>query len=102
MRAPLNTEEPTFEPGVWKNLQYNAVQNISYHGIIACFEQGNELPGTYISQMVSVHDPNEYLATAKDAEDEQKRYNDILEAYRALQNLKAKEKVRQIGIGAKT
>lgn len=102
LRTPLNTEEPTFEPGVWKNLQYDAVQNISYQGIIACFEQGNELLRTYIPQMVSVHDPDEYLAASKDAEDEQKRYNDILEAYRALQDLKVKGLVKQIGIGAKT
>src|SRR6478735_8380270 len=82
-RTPLLTDEPTFEPGVWKNLKYDAVQNISYQGIIACFEQGNELLNGYIPQMVSVHDPDEYLAAAANAEDEQKRYNDILEAYRA-------------------
>lgn len=102
MRTPLTTAEPTFEPGVWKDLQYDAVQKISYKGIIACFEQGNELLQTYVPQWVSVHDPDEYLAAAKDAEDEQKRYNDILEAYHALQYLKAKGQVKQIGIGAKT
>ncbi len=102
LRTPLTTPEPTFEPGVWKNLQYDAVQNISYEGIIACFEQGNHLLGTYTPQMVSVHDPDEYLAAAKSADDEQKRYNDILEAYRALQDLKARGAVKQIGIGAKT
>lgn len=102
VRAPLLSNEPTFEPGVWKNLRYDAVQAISYEGILQCFEQGNELLGAYIPQMVSVHDPDEYLAAAVDALDEQKRYNDILEAYRALHELKEKGLVQQIGIGAKT
>lgn len=102
LRAPLTTDEPTFEPGVWKNLQHDAVQNISYDGIIQCFEQGNALLQNYIPQLVSVHDPDEYLAAAVDAADEQKRYNDILEAYRALHDLKAKGLVQEIGIGAKT
>ena len=29
LRTPLTSDEPTFEPGVWKNLKYDAVQNIS-------------------------------------------------------------------------
>jgi D-threo-aldose 1-dehydrogenase len=102
LRAPLTTDEPVFEVGVWKNLQYDAKQKISYKGIIECFEQGNELLGTYIPQMVSVHDPDEYLAAAVDRADEQRRYHDILEAYRALHDLKAQGQVQHIGIGAKT
>jgi len=101
VRVPLTTDEPTFEPGVWKNLQYDAVQNISYNGILECFEQGNALLKTFTAQLVSVHDPDEYLAAATDKADEQKRYANILEAYRALFDLKQKGLVKSVGIGAK-
>src|SRR5476651_2420199 len=85
VRTPLKTPEPTFEPGVWRDLQYDAEQHISYDGILECFEQGNELLNGYIPQMVSVHDPDEYLAKATSANEDEKLYNDILEAYRALE-----------------
>lgn len=101
VRTELKTEEPTFEPGVWKGLKYDAVQKISYNGIIECFEQGNELLGGYVPQLVSVHDPDEYLAQAQNEADGARLYNDILEAYKALEELKAQGKVREIGVGAK-
>ncbi|MCH5599870.1 aldo/keto reductase [Niabella ginsengisoli] len=101
VRKPLTTPEPTFEPGVWHNLKYDAEQKISYEGILNCFENGNELLGEYDSQFASVHDPDEYLAAAKDDNDYQKRYDDILEAYRALADLKSKGVVAGVGIGAK-
>lgn len=100
-RVPLTTPEPTFEPGVWKELHYDAVQRISYRGILECFEQGNQLLGTYNSQMASVHDPDEYLEAARDSNDEAQRYNDILGAYRALKELKNKGTIQSIGVGAK-
>ena len=49
VRTELKTEEPTFEPGVWKNLKHDAIQKISYDGIMECFEQGNDLLGGYHS-----------------------------------------------------
>lgn len=101
VRTELKTAEPTFEPGVWKDLQYDAVQKISYAGIMECFEQGNELLDGYRPQLVSVHDPDEYLAQAKNEADDARLYNDILEAYRALEALKAQGKVKAIGVGAK-
>ena len=101
VRTKLETNEPTFEPGVWKNLKHDAVQKISYDGIMECFEQGNELLKGYIPQMVSVHDPDEYIATAKDRQHAEKLYEDILDAYEALYDLKARGKVQFIGVGAK-
>lgn len=101
VRTELKTEEPTFEPGVWKNLKHDAVQKISYDGIIECFEQGNELLGGYTPQMVSVHDPDEYIATARDYQHSQELYGDILDAYEALYDLKRQGKVQAIGVGAK-
>jgi len=101
VRTELKTPEPTFEPGVWRDLKYDAVQKISYDGIIECFEQGNELLGGYIPQMVSVHDPDEYLAKAQSPEEDKKLYNDILEAYRALEMLKREGRAKSIGVGAK-
>jgi D-threo-aldose 1-dehydrogenase len=100
-QVPLTTPEPTFEKGIWIDLKNDAIQKISYNGIIECFEQGNELLGDYHSQMASVHDPDEYLNAAVDTADEVKRYQDILDAYQALNNLKQQGKVRSIGVGAK-
>lgn len=101
LRKPLITEEPTFEQGVWKDIEFDAYQDISYDGILKCFDQGNELLNGYTPQWVSVHDPDEYLATAKSAEERAAKFNDILEAYKALKELKASGKVKAIGVGAK-
>jgi D-threo-aldose 1-dehydrogenase len=102
VRSELKTPEPTFEPGIWRDLKHDAVQRISYDGIMECFEQGNVLLGGYVPQLVSVHDPDEYLATAKNEAEADKLYKDILEAYRALADLKSSGKVTAIGVGAKT
>ncbi|MFB6456906.1 aldo/keto reductase [Chitinophaga sp. Hz27] len=101
LRTELKTSEPTFEPGVWRNLQHDAVQKISYPGILECYEQGNSLLGNYHAEMVSVHDPDEYLLAAENEIDQQLRYQDILDAYRALHDLKREGKVKSIGVGAK-
>jgi D-threo-aldose 1-dehydrogenase len=100
-RTELKTPEPTFEKGVWVGLKNDAVQMISYDGMMKCFEQGNELLNGWVSEMVSVHDPDEYLAAAESPEDEAKRYNDIMEAYKALADLKASGRAKSVGIGAK-
>ena len=101
VRSPLIGDEPLFEPGVWKGLKYDAIQQISYKGILRCFEEGNELLQGLIPQLVSVHDPDEYLSQAKNPEEEDQLFEDILEAYRALEDLKKEGKVRGIGVGAK-
>ncbi|MEO7312438.1 MAG: aldo/keto reductase [Chitinophagaceae bacterium] len=100
-QTELTTPEPTFERDIWKEMKNDAVQKISYEGILECFHQGNELLGDYDSQMASVHDPDEYLAAATDAEDEASRYQDILGAYKALKELKTAGKVTGIGVGSK-
>jgi D-threo-aldose 1-dehydrogenase len=102
LRTPLITPEPTFEHGVWMEINNDARQNISYEGIIECWEQGNELlGGRFKPQMVSVHDPDEYLAAAHSDEDCRNRLNNIIEAYQALSELKHKGEVRAVGVGAK-
>ena len=101
-RIPLTTDEPTFEPGAWANLEYDAVQKISYQGILECWHQGCELLGNkYKPEVVSVHDPDEYLDAAKDSDDREKRLKDILGAYKALFELKEKGEVKAVGIGSK-
>ena len=100
-RVPLTTPEPTFEKGVWANLKYDAVQRIGYHGIIDCWKQGNELLGKYNADLVSVHDPDEYLAAADDRADREKRFQDVVEAYRALFELKERGEVKAVGVGSK-
>lgn len=101
-RVPLISPEPTFETGVWKDLKNDASQDISYEGILNCYEQGNQLLGyNYIPQLVSVHDPDEYLAAAVSPADRDHRFNNITSAYRALSELKEQGKVKAIGVGAK-
>lgn len=101
-RVPLKGNEPTFEPGAWANLKYDAVQKISYDGILECWQQGCELlGGQYSPELVSVHDPDEYLDGAKTTEQRHARLCDILEAYRALFGLKEQGKVKAVGIGSK-
>jgi D-threo-aldose 1-dehydrogenase len=100
-RIPLaEGAEPTFEPGAWVNLKNDAVQDISYQGIIDCFENGNTLLGKYNSGLGSVHDPDEYLAAAKDEADLAKRKQDVLGAYKALSELRAAGKVCGIAASA--
>ena len=101
-RVPLLTDEPTFEPGAWVGLTNDAVQTFGYDEIIKCYKQGEELlGGTYHAEVVSVHDPDEYLLAASDPADRDRRLKEILESYRALFDLKAKGKVRAVGIGSK-
>jgi D-threo-aldose 1-dehydrogenase len=101
-RVPLKGPEPTFEPGAWVGIDNDAEQNISYDGILECFEQGGELlSDQYSPQVVSVHDPDEYLAAAEDQDQRQRRFDDILGAYKALHELKAAGKVEALGVGAK-
>ncbi|MCY2975874.1 MAG: aldo/keto reductase [Planctomycetota bacterium] len=100
-RVPLRAAEPTFEPGVWLGLKHDAVQDISYQGIMRCWVEGCELLGDYTAQMLSVHDPDEYLAVATDASDRQRRLDDILAAYDALYDLQKQGKAQAIGIGCK-
>ncbi|MBN2658000.1 MAG: aldo/keto reductase [Spirochaetales bacterium] len=101
-RIPLRGEEPTFEPGVWKALEYDAKQTISRKGIFECWKQGNELLGhPYRADLLSVHDPDEYLNGALSAGEREKRRQDILDAYKTLRELKQAGEVRAIGIGSK-
>ena len=100
-RVPLTTPEPTFEPGVWIDIKHDAVQEISYDGILRCYEDGCQMLGDYPPQLLSVHDPDEYLAAAADAEDRSRRLDDITGAYRALLELRDDGKAAGVGVGAK-
>ncbi len=100
-QAPLHGE-PTFEKDVWKDLSHDAVQDISYQGILTCFEEGNVLLKGYDSQLVSIHDPDEYLDQAVSPKDYEKRFADILDGYTALDELKQAGKVKAIGVGSKS
>jgi D-threo-aldose 1-dehydrogenase len=101
-RVPLETDEPTFEPGAWADLENDAIQTFSYDGIIKCHRQGNELlGGNYRADVVSIHDPDEYLFASANETDRAKRVDDILESYRALFDLKKEGKVKAVGIGSK-
>jgi D-threo-aldose 1-dehydrogenase len=100
-RTPLVGSKPTFERDVWKDVEYDAVQDISYKGILNCFEEGNALLNGYQSQLVSIHDPDEYLDRASSPKDYEKRFEDILEGYSALNELKRAGRVQAIGVGAK-
>ncbi len=100
-RVPLRGPEPGFEPGVWKGIGHDAEQRIGYRGILECWEQGCELLGNYRPEIISVHDPDEYLAAAGNPSRRSKRFDDVLEAYRALFELKETGKAKAVGVGAK-
>ncbi len=99
---PLRGAEATFEPGVWADLKYDAEQHISGEGILECWRQGCELlRAPYATQLVSVHDPDEYLAAADSAAGRKQRTANLFDAYRALGELKNSGQVRAIGVGSK-
>ncbi len=100
-RVPLKSPEPTFEPGVWVDLKHDAVQDISYEGILRCYGHDNKLLDGYAPQLVSVHDPDEYLDAAVDDADRESRWDDVAGAYRALTELKHDGAVAGVGVGAK-
>lgn len=101
-RVELNASEPTFEPGVWAGLQHDAVQDIGYDGILRCWDQGLELLGApYRPQLASVHDPDEYVARVEGEVARKRAWRDVIDAYRALAELKRAGAVRAVGIGAK-
>lgn len=100
-RVPLTSSEPTFEPGAWFGLKHDATQVISYDGIMECFEQGNHLLGDYRAQMLSVHDPDEYLQAASSPDERAERLENIRDGYRALADLRDAGHAQCIGIGAK-
>jgi D-threo-aldose 1-dehydrogenase len=103
IQTELKTKEPVFEKGVWMDIHHDAKQAISAEGIISCWEQGNQLLGEkYRPRLLSVHDPDEYLATSgNDSELRMKLYNDILDAYKALFEIKKSNSSISIGVGAK-
>lgn len=100
-QVPLQTAEPTFEPGVWVGLEHDAVQDISYEGILRCHEDGCRMLGAYRPRLVSVHDPDEYLAAAADPDQRRRHMDNILGAYRALEELRDSGEVAGVGVGAK-
>jgi D-threo-aldose 1-dehydrogenase len=101
-RVPLETDEPVFEPGAWANLENDAIQLFGYQGIMDCYQQGNQLLGDkFRAQLVSAHDPDEYLHAAEGEQDRETRYTEILESYRAMFELKEQGKVKAVGIGSK-
>jgi D-threo-aldose 1-dehydrogenase len=101
-RAPLTGPEPSFEPGVWAGIAHDAQRDLSYEGILRCFDEGNALLGPgFAAGLVSVHDPDEYLALASDPADRSRRFEDLLGAYTALFDLKAAGRARAVGIGSK-
>jgi D-threo-aldose 1-dehydrogenase len=101
-RVALETPEPTFEPGAWADLENDAIQTFSYEGIINCHRQGNDLlGGTDGAELVSVHDPDEYLFAADNESEREKRLQEVLESYRALFDLREEGQVKAVGIGSK-
>jgi D-threo-aldose 1-dehydrogenase len=98
---PILGEVQQFEPGVWVNLTNDAEQRISYAGILECFEQGNEFLGNYRAQMVSIHDPDDFIDAAINNDEKAHRYLLVLEAFKALKELKEKGIVQSVGVGAK-
>ena len=77
--------------------------DVSAAGILRCHMEGLELLGApYRTDLVSVHDPDEYLAGALgDVAERARRMADVLAAYRALIDLRSRGVVKAVGIGSK-
>lgn len=102
LRVPLRGTEPGFEPGVWAGLGHDAEQLISAEGILRCHGQGKELLGApFAPALLSVHDPDEYLAGASSAGERADRLEDIVGAYGSLAALRDRGEAAAIGVGAK-
>ncbi len=102
LRVPLRGKEPTFEPGVWFALEHDAELAVGYEGILRCWEQGCALLGPpYRPALVSVHDPDELLARATSPRERERAWRELLDAYRALDELKRRGEVALVGVGAK-
>ena len=102
LRVPLRGPEPSFEPGVWFGLEHDAEQAVGYEGILRCWEQGCALLGPpYRPALVSVHDPDELLARATIPAERDRAWQQLLEAYRALHELKRRGEAGLVGVGAK-
>jgi D-threo-aldose 1-dehydrogenase len=103
MRTELTGDEPLFEKGVWAGIHHDAKLMISAEGIRSCHEQGIQLlGGKYVPRLLSVHDPDEYLASAgNDIKLRMKLYSDIIDAYSVLTELKQSHGPVAVGIGAK-
>lgn len=100
-RVPLTTPEPTFDIGLWVGIEHDVVECMGYDGIHECHEQGNALLGDYSAELLSVHDPDEYIAGAEGPEQAEARYRTVLDSYRALVELREAGKSRGIGLGSK-
>ncbi|TWT97717.1 Pyridoxal 4-dehydrogenase [Botrimarina colliarenosi] len=97
-RIPIRGSEPTFEPGAWAGLTHDAEQRISREGILDCWRQGVELLGEpYVPRLLSVHDPDEFLA----AGDPTERWQDLLGAYESLSDLRDRLPDSTLGVGSK-
>ena len=57
--------------------------------------------GEYQPQLISVHDPDEYLDFAADADDRNERVDNMRGAYRALAELRNAGKAAGVGVGSK-
>ncbi|MEM6688603.1 MAG: aldo/keto reductase [Planctomycetota bacterium] len=99
-QTPLEGPEPTFEPGVWFDIEHDAVQDISASGIRRCFEQGEELLGKFGSRLLSVHDPDEFLVDGP-PEERDRRLADVLAAYEELRTIQSERGLLGVGVGAK-
>ncbi|WP_339923521.1 aldo/keto reductase [uncultured Cyclobacterium sp.] len=100
-RIPLTTPEPLFEPNIWKGIKHDAVQKISYNGVLECFEKDNLLLKGHVPQLISLHDPDEFLDKAKTEEEREGLWEELLGAISAMSELKESGMVKGIGVGAK-
>jgi len=100
-RVPLTTPEPTFDHGLWIGIENDVLECMGYDGIYECYEQGNEILDDYEAKLLSVHDPDEFIARAKTPDEAEQSYQAVLDGYRALAELRESGKALGIGIGSK-
>jgi D-threo-aldose 1-dehydrogenase len=102
LRMPLNDRKRNRELEAGSRIDRSAVQQISYKGAIASWQETCQLLGDdHAPQLVSIDAPDEFLAAASSPDDRQRRLVELLDAYRALAELKSSGRASGVGISTK-
>lgn len=97
-RLEIPPREVTIHHKFGWNRSGGAAQRIGYDQIRRAWESDARLLGEYRPQLVSIYRLDEYLAAA--SSDRERRFQEVLDAYRALDELKGAGEVAGIGAAA--
>ncbi len=97
LRAAPPTTPAADELEVGFPVTHDVVERVGYDGMFDGWEEACRLLGGYVPRLVSVDGLDVLLAAGTSPEDRDRRFQDVLEAYRALGELRAVGKVTGVG-----